>query len=449
MLSTKNYAHTGINKSKTKNPVKKAAAKYLPTFVFYLPLLILLASCSKKQAPIPDPQPSPKVLVTSMSTHEGTYNSTVEIYGYGFSTNIADDKVFFNDKEAEITKATTTQLTVLVPKGALSGLVQVSANGEINQNKQPFIYDLTATVSAFAGNGTAGATNGDAATASFNAPAGLAADTLGNVYVADAGNNLIRKISPAGVVTTLAGPEGFNGPNSLAVDAAGNVYVTDAGNNQIKKITPAGVVSVLAGNGTQGVEDGIGTAASFNHPSGIVVDNNGVLFIADSGNNTIRMIAADGTVINWGVGAGNNYPVGIAGNGFGLIVAQQGNNTVSYYGTTIGKPGAQGADNGENNVATFNHPAGLVIAPGGLVYVADEFNNRIRAIEDVNTAQFENVIAVYVSVSAGIGAPGSANGTGTVATFNHPRGIAVDANGTLYVSDSGNNLIRKITIEKR
>jgi hypothetical protein len=428
--------------------MKKSTAKYLAKIVFYLPLFILLGSCSKKDGPPPPPPGPSKVRVTSMSTHHGAYNTTVEIYGYGFSTNIADDRVTFHGKVAEIKKATTTQLTVLVPIGAGSGAVQVSANGELNPDEQRFVYDLTATVSAFAGNGTAGADNGDAAKASFNAPAGLAADASGNIYVADAGNNLIRKISPAGVVSTLAGPAGFNGPNSLAVDSAGNVYVTDAGNNQIKKVTPAGVVSVVAGNGTQGAANGMGAAASFNHPGGIIIISQGVIVIADSGNNLIRRITADGMVSTWALGSNFVYPVGIAGDSFGLVVAQQGNDVVNDYGFPIGKPGVPGADNGSPEVATFNGPAGLVIAPNGTVYVADEFNNTIRAIQDFSSGWNGDLFDYNVSVSAGTGAAGAANGTGAVASFNHPIGLAADANGILYVADSGNNLIRKITIEK-
>jgi len=254
----------------------------------------------------------------------------VEINGSGFSTNIADDRQTFNGVVAEITMATPAQLTVLVPKGAGTGFVQVSANGEQNPDVEKlFKYDLTATVSAFAGNGTAGATDGEAANASFNAPGPVWPPILWGMFTwpmpaitLSAGSARQAWYQP------LPGPKVSTAPIVWRFDAAGNVYVTDAGNNQIKKVTPAGAVSVVAGNGTQGAANGISVNASFNHPSGIALYTNGVIIIADSGNNLLRMIQADGTVIKLLQSRGFlNYPVGLAD--YGGIVAQQGNNVIS------------------------------------------------------------------------------------------------------------------------
>ncbi|HTD41460.1 MAG TPA: NHL repeat-containing protein [Mucilaginibacter sp.] len=151
------------------------------------------------------------------------------------------------------------------------------------------------------------AKNGTGVSPGFNGPTGVVSDASGNVYVADNGNNLIRKISPKGVVTTFAGDgvrgskngtgagAEFNQPQALAIDSSGNVYVADEGNNLIRKITSQGVVTTVAGSGSAGVKNGIGAAASFNGPAGIAVDASGNLYVGDSNNNLIRKIAPDGT----------------------------------------------------------------------------------------------------------------------------------------------------------
>jgi sugar lactone lactonase YvrE len=156
--------------------------------------------------------------------------------------------------------------------------------------------------SILAGSGNQGSTDGTGAGASFNKPAGIAVDGNGNVYVADNGNNKIRKISSIGIVTTLAGTgnagsedgngntASFNSPVGIAVDAGGNVFVADRDNNKIRKITANGMVSTLAGTGSIGSANGNGNLASFNHPTGIAIDNKGNLYVTDNGNNKIRMI---------------------------------------------------------------------------------------------------------------------------------------------------------------
>jgi sugar lactone lactonase YvrE len=160
-------------------------------------------------------------------------------------------------------------------------------------------------VSTLAGTGANGSADGNGTAASFFFPLGVAVDDSGTVYVADAENDKIRKITAAGVVSTLAGSgasgsadgsgtaASFNFPFGVAVDDRGNLYVVDAGNDKIRKITPAGVVSTFAGTGDRGAEDGSAATATFDGPLGIAVDSSGNVLVADEGNQTIRKITRD------------------------------------------------------------------------------------------------------------------------------------------------------------
>jgi sugar lactone lactonase YvrE len=188
--------------------------------------------------------------------------------------------------------------------------VDSSGNVYVADSFNSLIRKITSggVVTTLAGSGSIGSTNGTGTAASFNAPTGVAVDSSGNVYVAEIGNNLIREISPAGVVTTLAGSgsqgaangtgtaASFNRPFGVAVDASGNVYVADSLNNLIRKITPGGVVTTLAGSGSQGSDNGTGTAASFNLPQGVAVDSSGNVYVADSLNNLVRKVTPGGVV---------------------------------------------------------------------------------------------------------------------------------------------------------
>lgn len=262
-----------------------------------------------------------------------------------------------------------------------------------------------------AGSDSAGLVNGPGTVARFNHPFGITVDAAGNVYIADQGNNVIRKMAPSALVTTFAGMAGIQGaangadtaasfykPFGVATDASGNVYVADAGNNLIRIITPAGLVSTFAGRGAAGAANGKDTA-TFNSPLGVAVDGSGNVYVADYGNNLIRKITPAGVV------------------------------------STLAGTGAAGADNGAGNIATFNLPEGVAVDAAGNVYVADNGNDLIRKITP------EGV----VSTLAGSGGAGSAGGTGTAASFNSPFGVAADGAGNVYVADSGNNLIRKIS----
>jgi hypothetical protein len=214
--------------------------------------------------------PTGPLTVSSLSLTSGPYYTLVYISGTGFSSTAAEDQVAFNGKTAQITSATATTLVAAVPKGAGTGNVTVTVNNK-TVTGPVFTYQLSCTVSTLAGNDNALSIDGTGAAASFNNPVAITTDKSGNVYVTDGTDNIIRKITPAGVVTTLAGSgqagsangigtaASFNSPKGLVADAAGNIYVADGNNWAIRKITPAGVVTTFAG-GAFGTADGTGTA---------------------------------------------------------------------------------------------------------------------------------------------------------------------------------------------
>jgi sugar lactone lactonase YvrE len=264
------------------------------------------------------------------------------------------------------------------------------------------------SVTTYAGT-TSGYADGPTLEAQFKSPAGLAVTTDGTLYIADRSNNRIRKISPTGIVSTLAGSVAgtangtgasaeFNLPIGVAVAANGNVFITDSNNHRIRKITPSGVVTTFAGN-TSGFSDGTGTAAQFNYPEGIAIDASGNVIVSDSGNHRIRKITPAGVV------------------------------------TTIAGTGVNGYADGLANVAKFNAPSGLAIDATGTIYVAEKQNNRIRKINTDLT----------VSTLAGNSSNGSTDGIGNAASFSTPFNIAVDNSGNVFVTDAGNNRIRRIT----
>ncbi len=238
----------------------------------------------------------------------------------------------------------------------------------------------------------------------FHYPWGVAVDTNGNVYVGDQLNDAIRKVTPAGEVTTLA--TGFNDPSGVAVDSAGNVYVADSYNDTVRKVTPAGVVTTLAGlAGNAGSADGTGSAARFDNPTGVAVDSAGNVYVADEGNSTIRKVTPVGA--SWEVT------------------------------TLVGSASTYGDADGTNSAARFKDPYFVAVDTNGNVYATDSANDTIRKITPVGTNW-------VVTTLAGLaGTYGSADGTGSAAQFDEPFGVAVDSAGNLYVADASNNTIRK------
>jgi sugar lactone lactonase YvrE/uncharacterized Zn-binding protein involved in type VI secretion len=289
--------------------------------------------------------------------------------------------------------------------------------GSVTSSPAGLIVALPCLIQTLAGiPGSTGSANGAALGATFNFPNGIAEDPAGNIYIGDMSNDTIRKISAAGIVSTFAGATGatgttnstigtssrFNGPAGIATDAAGNVYVADYNNNEVRKITPAGAVSLLAGSssGRSGSTNSTGSNARFKGPADLAVDSAGNVYVADQTNNLIRKITPAGVV------------------------------------TTLAGSGAAGSADGTGTKASFNQPGGIGIDAAGNLYVADSYNHTIRKVTPAG---------VVTTLAGSPGVAGSADGlTGPAARFDFPGDVQPDALGNVYVIDSNNNTLREI-----
>ncbi len=270
----------------------------------------------------------------------------------------------------------------------------------------------TGATDTYAGQNTAGYLDGPSKSAKFHSPLGLTVAKSLDVLVADYSNNLIRRISSFGLrnVSTVAGTgmagyrDGnageaqFNSPNDLVVDANGNVFVTEFTNHTVRKITPNGDVSTFAGNGTAGYRDGMGTSAQFNQPGGLTIDPAGNLYVTEWTGGRVRKITPQGLV------------------------------------TTIAGTNKTGFVDGQGSAALFWLPDGITIDPVGNLYMTEAGNMAVRKIDPQGN----------VTTVAGLGVPGFKDGDKGTAMFNVPGGIMWHPSGSLYVSDTGNNAIRRI-----
>ena len=330
-------------------------------------------------------------------------------------------------------------------------------------------------VTTYAGTGSAGFVNGDTSIAQFNKPFGICIDQEGNLYLADAYNHCIRKIGTDGTVSTYAGTgqagylDGeaseakFNQPINICLDEEGNMFVSDFINQRIRKISSNMVVTTIAGTGIDGYQEGPALEAQFNYPRGICLDDTGNIYIGDSWNHRIRKISIEGVVSTW---AGGGSTIGVQSVGDyidasdtaarfytpcevsidqynNIFVADAYNHRIRKINTerlvsTIAGSGGFGPDgggfqNGPGDQAQFDTPTALQVILDGSVFVGDGANNVLRKIETDN----------MVTTFAGSGEGGFINGPDSLAQFNFPRGNVIDYNlSRIYIVDYNNHAIR-------
>ena len=355
--------------------------------------------------------------------------------------------------------------------------ISVDASGNVfiadqvnNRIRKINASGVITTVSGSSAGGFSG-DNGPATAALLYAPACVYVDAMGNVFIADESNNRVREINTSGVIKTIAGdsPTGhgdggpataaqISEPFDIAFDAVGNVYIADWNNNLIRKVDTSGVISTVAGNGVSGFsgDGGLATAASLHNPAGIAVDNYGDLYISDDDNDCIRKVNTAGIISTICGGSGGHYgdggPATAAGitvpmcmvidrvgnlyfsesneyvrkiDTAGIISTVAGNGDMAFYG-----------DGGPATAAALNNNVGVAVDNIGNIYIADYLNHRIRKVDT----------AGIISTIAGNGTPGYSGdgGPASAALLNYPAGISVDNAGNLFVSDEQNNSVRKI-----
>jgi uncharacterized delta-60 repeat protein len=339
--------------------------------------------------------------------------------------------------------ATAATLTLPALSAAVAGTYTVAVTNAFGTTaSDPATLTLAAltapaatyTVATFAGAaGSAGSVDGPGATARFDRPSGLALDPAGHVYVADVSANFIRKITPDGTVSTFATQAAV----ALALDPAGRLYVAD-GRSRLVRLAPDGTSTPFAGTSTPGRADGPALTAQFDAPAGVAVDVSGEVYVADTGNRTLRRIAADGTVSTFAGRAGETgsvdgpaatarftAPRGLAFDAAGRLLVADGNaiRRVARDGTV-------------STLAPATAAYGIAVDAAGSIFVADANLHVVRRLAPDGT---DTVIA------GASGTRGTADGPGASARFAAPWGLAVDAAGRLTVADNANSTVRRLT----
>ncbi|HEY9897763.1 MAG TPA: IPT/TIG domain-containing protein [Pantanalinema sp.] len=354
-------------------------------------------------------KPGELLIYDAYSPSPASTGSTVTFSGQNFPAPRADTRLTIGEAPvAWSVSPDRRRLAVTIPADGHSGWLRLTQGASTWTG--PFV-EVRGTTGIWVGRGDASRLDGVGTQAGFNLPCSPGLDADGNVYLADAWNAVIRKITPAGVVTTVAGSgvkgfaDGpaasamFDNPISVAVARDGSLYVGEEFNNRIRKITPDGMVSTFAG-GTQGNLDGVGTAAQFYRPDQLVLDAAGNLFVSDYGNHNIRKITPDGTVTT------------LAGS----------------------VPAAAGTTDGTGTAARFNQPFDIALDPQGNLFVADYGNHRIRKVTPAGV-----VTTVAGSTS------GFVDGATSSAKFNQPAGLTFDRAGNLLVAERAGNVVRRVT----
>jgi sugar lactone lactonase YvrE len=341
-------------------------------------------------------------------------------------------------------------------------------------------------ITTIAGTGTSGYNedNISATSAQLNAPYGVAVDSEGNIYIADTDNHRIRKVDSSGVITTIAGSEGagssgdggsatsakLGNPHGVAVDSDGNIYIADSGNQRIRKVDSFGVITNFAGTGSAG-HNGDGSPATsrqLNFPHGVAVDSGGNIYIADRDNHLIRKVYSSGGIMTITTIAGTpktdgfggdggpstsaqlNFPYGVAVDSVGNIyIADSANHRIRKVDssggimtiTTIAGTGTAGysGDRGPATSAQLYFPTGVAVDSVGNIYIADYGNHRIRKVYSSG-----GIMTITTIAGTGEADYSGDGGPSTSAKLNCPSGVTVDSGGNIYIADYGNHRIRKI-----
>ena len=409
-------------------------------------------------------------------------NSTIGSTGYSYSTiNIGNPYKLTDSANGGIWTSSDTTVAVVNDNGYVTGVSLGSV--EIRHMTPCFIspdttivFVTSPNIYTYAGNGTSGYTGdgGGATFAELYNPNGVAVDNNGNVFIADWGNSVIREVNASGIMSTIAGESyGYGGDGGLAIyanlfyptdvvtDDSGYIYIADAGNNRIRKIDLSGIITTIAGNGTPGYsgDGGLATMAEINYPSGIAIDSNGNIYIADYYNSCIRMVTKSG-IISTIAGNGSFAYTGDGGPAIDAtlgyvnsVAVDRKNNVYISDGfnhcirkvdslgiiNTIAGNGILG-NNGDGGVATsaeLYFPYGLRVDTFGNLFIADADNSNIREVNNVG------IITTIAGNYFGYGGDGSVAYT---AEMNYPHGIAVSKNGNIYIADIYNYVVRSIGI---
>ena len=376
---------------------------------------------------------------------------------------------------APVTPAPATSVGLMAPMGVAT---DAAGNAYFSSGNFVFRLDATGTLTQVAGNGRAGYSgdSGPATEAQLNAPRGVAVDGSGAVYIADTGNNVVRKVTPDGAIATIAGNQSagpgyagdngpatsasLNSPQGVAVDAVGNLYIGDSKNFVVRMVTPGGIITPVAGNGTPGFsgDGGPAFAAQLNYPADVAVDAAGRLYIADTVNSAVRRVAGGVIVTVAGTGgvpgyygdglaatsAQLNSPSSVALDSAGnLYISDTVNDAIRKVAasgviSTIagnGVPGFSG-DTMAAASALLRGPWGVAADRSGDVFIADSLNNRVREIG--TNGNINTVAGSGVSVSLGNGGPAA------LSELALPAAVATDSSGNLYIADTSGNTVRKV-----
>lgn len=437
-----------------------------PVVVLAAFIFTLFASCTKPQPEKPTGEEEQAPVITSFTPQQGPVGTTVTITGQHFGNNTNSLVVTFNNVPVTFLSINGNTIVTTVPEAATTGKIKIARGDKehmstatfsvVPASGQPGEPPAGWSLSHFAGSGATGNADGPAGSATFRTPKGMAMDAAGNLYVADAAANRIRKITPAGAVSTIAGTGArgmnngnalteatFNNPLNVAIDMNGNILVADGSNHAIRKITPAGVVSTVAGTGTYGYRDGPAASAQFSTPYGIAVDDVGNIYVGDHANHRIRKITP-GKVVTTIAGngssnssdgmdteAGISWPGGIVlDEAYNIYVAERGGGRIRKIALT-GQVSTIGG-----YLSVNNHPSHMALDSDGNLYVLYRSLHRIKKYSPAGVET--DVI--------GTGDPGNENGK--TGRMRHPEGLVLVQNAAgsihFFVADTDNKMIRKI-----